>query len=359
MNMSMLSVGNLDNKIISSSVQIVSNPLEQNKKAVEPKNEGLSNKAVYALTGAAALASIAIACIALSRGKCKAAEKEVSSTVNSSLAKLEGNISNPQKLPVMKPYKVEIPEVKEEKVQKIVDKIFAYDEKNEEAIKTAEKKVRDEIRPLFSRFADDYEDIPQFRYRAQDVVYSHPEPLTLDSRKLEKDDLKAVLSFIKNPQYNAKLSAGEDLSSVNEVNVMRKLIDEALPIEKQSYVYTGIRTQKIWDNYAPLDFVENLENGAIIKDKSFLVTSRGYGDYLAEIDPVNLGKDHRDSGYILRIMLPEGTKGFDFRRCSKREDSLSGINALYVLPENSEILIRNIDNKRRIIDCKYILPSAK
>lgn len=358
MNMSMLSVGNLDNKIISSSVQVASKPQEHDKKAVE-KKEGLSNKTVYALTGAAALASIAIACIALSRGKGKAVEKEVSSTVNSSLTKLEGNISKPQKLPEMKPYTVEMPEVKDEKVQKIVDKIFAYDEKDEKAINESEKKVRDEIRSLFDRFADDYEDIPQFRYREKEVVFTHPEPLTLDSRKLEKDDLKAVLSFIKNPQYNAKLSAGEDLSSVNEVKVMRKLIDEALPIENQSYVYAGFRTQKLWDNYAPLDFAENLENGAIIKDKSFLITSRGYGDYLAEIDPVNLGKDHRDSGYILRIIIPEGTKGFDFRRCSKREDSLSGINALYVLPENSEILIRNIDNKSRIIDCKYILPSTK
>lgn len=358
MNMSMLSVGNLDNKIISSSVQVASKPQEHDKKTVE-KKEGLSNKTVYALTGAAALASIAIACIALSRGKGKAVEKEVSSTVNSSLTKLEGNISKPQKLPEMKPYTVEMPEVKDEKVQKIVDKIFAYDEKDEKAINESEKKVRDEIRSLFDRFADDYEDIPQFRYREKEVVFTHPEPLTLDSRKLEKDDLKAVLSFIKNPQYNAKLSAGEDLSSVNEVKVMRKLIDEALPIENQSYVYAGFRTQKLWDNYAPLDFAENLENGAIIKDKSFLITSRGYGDYLAEIDPVNLGKDHRDSGYILRIIIPEGTKGFDFRRCSKREDSLSGINALYVLPENSEILIRNIDNKSRIIDCKYILPSTK
>lgn len=358
MNMSMLSVGNLDNKIISSSVQVASKPQEHDKKTVE-KKEGLSNKTVYALTGAAALASIAIACIALSRGKGKAVEKDVSSTVNSSLTKLEGNISKPQKLPEIKPYTVEMPEVKDEKVQKIVDKIFAYDEKDEKAINESEKKVRDEIRSLFDRFADDYEDIPQFRYREKEVVFTHPEPLTLDSRKLEKDDLKAVLSFFKNPQYNAKLSAGEDLSSVNEVKVMRKLIDEALPIENQSYVYAGFRTQKLWDNYAPLDFAENLENGAIIKDKSFLITSRGYGDYLAEIDPVNLGKDHRDSGYILRIIIPEGTKGFDFRRCSKREDSLSGINALYVLPENSEILIRNIDNKSRIIDCKYILPSTK
>lgn len=355
--MSMLSVGNLDSKIISSSVQVYSKPQEQGKNTVVNK-EGLSNKTVYALTGAAALASIAIACIALSRGKAKAAEKEISSTVNSSLTKLEGNISKPQKMPEMKPYTVEIPEVKEEKVQKIVDKIFAYDKNDEDAIKVSEDKVRDQIRQLFKTFEDENEVVPEIMYRSKEVVFTHPAPLTKDLRKLDKNDLKAVLSFIKNPQYNAKLSAGEDLSAVNEVNVMRKLINEALPIENESYVYAGIRTQKLWDKFAPLDFAENLETGAIIKDKSFLVTSRGYGDYLAEIDPVNLGKDHRDSGYILRIILPEGAKGFDYRRCSRREDSLSGINALYVLPENSELLIRHIDNNSRIIDCKYILPSV-
>ena len=357
MNMSMLSVGNLDNKIIASSVQVSSNPNQQDKKKRE-KKDGLSNNTVYALTGASALASIAIACIALSRGKGKNVEKEITSTVNSSLPKLEGNIPKPHKIPEMKLYIVENPKPKEEKAQKIVDKIFAYDEKEQETIKVSEKKVRDDIRQLFEKFENDNEEVPELMYRSKEVVFTHPKPLTLDSRKLEKDDLKAVLSFIKNPQYNAKLSAGEDLSSMNEVKVMRKLIDEALPIENESYVYAGFRTQKFWDKFAPLDFAENLENGAIIKDKSFLITSRGYGDYLAGIDPVNLGKDHRDSGYILRIILPEGTKGFDCRRCSRREDSLSGINALYVLPENSEILIRNIDNKSRIIDCKYMLPSV-
>ena len=35
MNMSMLSVGNLDNKIISSSVQVSSNPNQQDKKKRE------------------------------------------------------------------------------------------------------------------------------------------------------------------------------------------------------------------------------------------------------------------------------------------------------------------------------------
>lgn len=356
--MSMLSVGNLDNKIITSSVQITSNPQKQDKK-MKDKNNDLSNTTVYALTGAAALASVAIACIALSRGKGNNTAKEVASNVNSSLTKLEGNISKSVQMPEIRLKNVDVPEIKEEKVQKFVDKIYEYKLKDEELIEASEKKLRDEIIPLFERYENDYEDIPQFKYRPKEVVYNYTEPLTMDLRKLEKADLKAVLSFIKNPQLNAKLSAGEDLSSVNEVNVMRKLINEAFPIKNETYVYSAIRTQKIWDNFAPLDFAENLENGAIIKDKSFLITSRGYGDYLASMDPMYFGKDHKDCGYILRIILPEGTKGFDYRRCSKREDSMFGVNALYVLPENSELLIRNIDNKSRIIDCKYILPSAE
>lgn len=354
----MLSVGNLDNKIITSSVQITSNPQKQDKK-MKDKNNDLSNTTVYALTGAAALASVAIACIALSRGKGNNTAKEVASNVNSSLTKLEGNISKSVQMPEIRLKNVDVPEIKEEKVQKFVDKIYEYKLKDEELIEASEKKLRDEIIPLFERYENDYEDIPQFKYRPKEVVYNYTEPLTMDLRKLEKADLKAVLSFIKNPQLNAKLSAGEDLSSVNEVNVMRKLINEAFPIKNETYVYSAIRTQKIWDNFAPLDFAENLENGAIIKDKSFLITSRGYGDYLASMDPMYFGKDHKDCGYILRIILPEGTKGFDYRRCSKREDSMFGVNALYVLPENSELLIRNIDNKSRIIDCKYILPSAE
>lgn len=361
--MSMLSVGKLDNKIISSSVQAYAESQEQSKKPEKKNNmgkkEAVSNKAVYLTTGAAALASIAIACVAIARGKGKGVEKNLSSNVNSSLSKLEGNIQKPQKMPEIKIYTVETPEINDQKIPKIVDKIFAYDEKEESLMKTAEQKLREEISPLFKKYFEDYEDIPQFRYREKDLVYSYAEPLTLDSRKLEKDDLKAVLSFIKNPQYNAQLSAGKDLSEIKELDVMRKLINEALPIENESYVYAAIRTQKIWDDYKPMDFVKNLETGATIKDKSFLVTSRGYGDYLAERDSFYLGKEHKDCGYILRIILPKGTKGFDFRRCTRREDSIGGVNALYVLPENSEVQIRNIDNVRRIIDCKYILPSDK
>lgn len=350
--MSMLSVGNFDNKIISASVQVPIKREESVQKAVK-QDEKISNKTVNILTGAAALASIAIACVAISRGR-KGGNVETLS--NNSVGVLKSSGKPASKFPVVKPYVVEIPQVEEDKTLKIVDKMFAYDEKDESLIQKAEDKVRNEISSLFKKYRDEEEDIPQFKYRPSEVVFVHPEPLTKDIRRLKKDDLKGVLSFIRNPQNNAKLSAGVEISESNDFNVMRKLINEALPLETETYVYSGIRTQKIWDDFKPLEFAENLKTGAIIKDKSFLVTSRGYDDYLAQIDPYNMGKDHKDSGYILRIILPEGTKGFDYRRCSGK-DSPRGINALYVLPENSELEIRHIDDNSRIIDCRYLLPS--
>lgn len=348
--MSMLSVGNLDNKIIAASAQVPVKPAEK-PKTQEQKKEKISSNTVMLLSGASALASIAIACIAIARNR-KAPKNLSSETV-----KLEGNITKPEKFPVVKPYTVEVPEVKEDKVQKVIGKIFSYDEKDENAIKTAEEKIKGEISVLFKKFRDGGEEIPEFKYRPSEVVFKHPAPIVPDRRRLNRDDLKAVFSFVKNPQYNAKLSAEADVSGINEINVMRKLINEALPLEDETYVYTGIRTQKVWDDFKPMEFAEDIETGNIIKDKSFVVTSRSYDEYLAQVDPYNLGKEHKDCGYILRIRLPKGTKGFDYRRCSGH-DSPRGVNALYVLPENSEIKIRHTDDNSRILDCEYILPSA-
>lgn len=346
--MSMLSVGNLDNKIIAASAQVSVKPAEK-PKTQEQKKEKISSNTVLLLSGATALASIAIGCIAASRSK-KLPKPSASEN-------LKNVIPEHAKFPSLKPYTVEVPEVKEDKVQKVIGKIFSYDEKEENAIKTAEEKIKGEISALFKRFRDGAEEIPEFQYRPYEVVFTHPAPIVPDRRRLNRDDLKTVFSFVKNPQYNAKLSAGADVSGINEINVMRKLINEALPLEDEAYVYTGIRTQKVWDDFKPLEFVKDIETGAVIKDKSFVVTSRSYDEYLAQVDPYNLGKEHKDCGYILRIRLPKGTKGFDYRRCSGH-DSSRGVNALYVLPENSEIKIRHTDDNSRILDCEYILPSA-
>ena len=335
----MPSIGNIDNKIAATPLQTNKNPQEKSK-TQEQNKEKISSKTVMILSGASALASIAIACIAISRGKKVPAKS--TAVVNGATDTAAASAS---KFPTVKPYTIELPP-EEKKIPKIIDKILAYDEK--------ETKIIKDISDLFKRYRDG-EDIPEFRYPPSSVVFTFPKPIKPDIRRISPDDMKDVFAFVKNPQYNAKLSTGADVSDIKEISVMRKLINEALPIENEAYVYTGIRTQKVWDDFKPMEFVEDIETGNIIKDKSFIVTSRSYDEYLAQLDPYNLGKEHYDCGYILRIRLPKGTKGFDFRRCS-RKDAEYGVNALYVLPENSEFKIRHIDDDARIIDCDYILP---
>ena len=352
MIMSMLSVGNLDNKVIASSVMVQNKSEKEANKSVK-KDDKLSSKTVTILTGASALASLAIAGIMIYKSR-KAKNDEVVNTVLTKTGILSGNdVKVPSAKPIINK-DAKSPFNKEG----ILEIIYPYDSKKENIIKSSEENLNKKIADLFNSYIEDEENSPELKYRAREVVYNILNPVNVDLRKLDKDDLKAVLSFIKNPQYNNQLSAGVNLDDVHEIKVMRKLINEAVPIEKEAFVYAGLRTKNIFDNFTPYDFENHLDKDVIITNKSFLVTSRGYGDYLAQSDPWNLEKDHRDSGYILRIMLPEGTKGFDYRRCTNREDSLYGVNGLYVLPENSHLKIRNIDDIRKIIDCKYILPSV-
>ena len=71
------------------------------------------------------------------------------------------------------------------------------------------------------------------------ILYEH--------RGLDEDDYKAVSSFLRKYQYNAKLRAGMDLSDVDEVKRMSRLIEEAEPLDHDVYVYRGIRKNKSID----------------------------------------------------------------------------------------------------------------
>ena len=77
---------------------------------------------------------------------------------------------------------------------------------------------------------------------------------------------------------------------------------------------------------------------------------------LAQVDPHNFS-GHNNSGYIMRIKLPKGTKGLDCRR-SIGKDLDGGYNAEFILPRNSQFRIKAIDKSQRIIECEYILPAA-
>ena len=96
------------------------------------------------------------------------------------------------------------------------------------------------------------------------------------------------------------------------------------------------------------------DDGVILKDRAFVATSRVYDDDLAQVDPVNY-EGHNDCGYIMRIVLPAGTKGIDCRRCTGRTLD-NGINAVYILPPDSSFEIQHVDDLHRLIYAKYILP---
>ena len=314
----------------------------------------MKSKEVKILTGAAALASITIACIALSRRA-----KRLNTSAPPKTLKTENIV--PEVQSAAEKTKEATDSVSKEVPKKVnknlIDDVIPYNEKEETIKNLEEKKIRDKISQAFRAFRDDGAPNEDLRYRIMEVIYTYAKPVTPDTRQITSEECRAVLNILKNGSNNPRLRAGIDLSNTEDIKNLDKLIDEACPLDEEAIVYCGIRTQKVWDNFKPLDYAQYLVSGNILKDRGYMVVSRVYDDYLAQADPVNMGKQHRDCGYILRIILPKDTKGFDCRRCS-RKVSNKGANALYILPRNSSLKIRNIDNLSRIIDCVYIPPSA-
>lgn len=362
----MLNIRNYNNSIILSfgnskvgqAVQPTSN-VHENVPKSEDKTEkkDFNKKNLY--IGAAALASIAIAGILIakaSKGK-KLSSKDTNllemhtPSPSSGAEKMEADES----LEKYRFWHAENPKI-------IGEDIIPYDEKEEMLRMNAENKIRKEISDKFKEFRKDPEHAEGFSQLRIDLVTFFRDmfkPIPADLRPLDEDDYKAVSSFLRKYQYNAKLRAGMDLSDVDEVKRMSRLIEEAEPLDHDVYVYRGIRKNKLWGDFQKLEFIpeEGFEVGDIIKDRAFVSTSRAYDVDIAATDSYNMGKQYQTSGYILRIKLPKGTKGLDCRRCSGK-DTDRGINATYILPIGTELRVTGASSPERIIDCEYILPKT-
>ncbi len=243
---------------------------------------------------------------------------------------------------------------------KLIDKIIPYDENYERLRREKEAPIKEKIEEIFKRYRDDKESAPEFnQYRVQNVIFpEHVSPrIKADLRELEQEDFDAVLSFLENYQYNAKMRAGIDVSDVDEVKRLNRLIDEAEPLENDTYVYRAIRTNELWGEHKEYEFAKDMEIGDTLKDRAFVATSRSYDVDIAGADPKNWEERLQNYGMIMRIRLPKGTKGLDCRRCSM-VDSDRGANAVYILPAGSEFKIRAYDYPRRILSCDYILPNS-
>lgn len=168
------------------------------------------------------------------------------------------------------------------------------------------------------------------------------------------EEAEAAASLQRHNKFNYMLRAGKKITDgENEFNILKKIIQDAKPLEEDTVVYRGIRIKKIWDDFSDLDFAKGLKEGAIFQDKGFAAVSRVYGNELAQVDPIWL--EEPVNGYIMRIKLPKGTKGIDCRAYSGI-DSSKGVNSVFYLPPDSKFHITKINNDDRIIDCEYLLP---
>ncbi len=382
----MLNVGALNQKIIAQSVKTTA--VQPSVPKIKEKKEGsLSDKNLKIV--AAAAASIAIAGILIANrnriGSLFKTKKVLNASENSSSVKpkniksdeppkthsnpLSDKNKNPVELPGNDKNPVDdiddIDDISGDDyeytppVPKLIDKIIPYNENYERLRLEAETPIREKITEIFKRYREDQEAAPEFdKYRIQNVIapeFISP-PIKADLRELDEADLDAVLSFLEKYQYNAKMRAGMDVSNIDEVQRLNRLIEEAEPLEQASYVYRGIRTHELWGEHKEFEFAKDMEVGDTLKDRAFVATSRSYDVDLAATDPKNLDERLQNYGVIMKIRLPEGTKGLDCRRCSM-VNSDRGANAVFILPPDSEFKIRAFDYPRRIIVCDYILPN--
>ena len=327
--MSMPKIGGLDSMIISSSVQPAVNSQVSARKENLNNSKPKISKNMTVLTGAVALAAIVTGGILITRGrKSKEIVKAVGNTVDNTVS---NTISNREQ---------------KETGQKIFT-LINFDEIS--LIKDAEKDLRAEISKLFKVFRDKGWHTDKFEWRVKEVVIPDNPHIEPDVRELDDESFETVMNLIK-----SRFRAGVNCPDAEELERIDALIDDAPALQDNITVFFGLRTQKTWDNFSPMNFVKDLKEGNMFKDENHLITSRVYDDFLAQCDPVYY-EGHRDCGYIVRASLPQGTKGLDCRRLSG-EDFSAGANALFVLPKNSQFEIMHIDNNTRIIDVKYVLP---
>lgn len=329
--MSMQRIGISDQKIIAQSVFAQPKNFANDKglPSEKQKNKSLVNEKSFWL-GVGAIASVVVAGILIARGK-----KGI--PTNNSAQTFE-----PQKAPIF-----------ETNLRKKISSYF-------KAFRDEKDKPTENFDTQISLYKENdwnkFKEYLDFRMKNVMFLQNQVKPIPADVREMSVEDVDAVTSFVRNYGYNSYLRNGMNVSKVDEVNRLNRLINEAQPLTEETYVYRGVRTQNLDENQTNLDFVEDdLEIGDTIIDKAFVSTARSYDTDLASVDPLLLSDPYRNSGYIMRIRLPKGTKGFDCRRLTQAESD-RGVNSTFILPPDSEFKIRAFDMPRRILDCEYILP---
>lgn len=327
-NINMITLNKLDNAIIANSVQTTVKPNIQPEQ--KPEISDKKSMTGQMLLGASGLAAIVIAGIYIAKGK---------------KVKPPENVSNPSKLEPKNNTDIEIPEP----LKPLVDEVKnVFDEAAEKLRENFEKPLREKIAEAFKKFKTQKIDEMNFASRVETVTAKDVNKMKFEKSLFPNSDSKIIVKYLKDFQYDAKLRAGLEVEGRDALN---RIIETSQPLSEKAVVYYGLRTKKIWDDFSKIDL--GFKEGEIIDNKGFTTTLRAYNDILAGVDPVNF-VEHPDCGYIMRIVLPENTKGIDCRRFTGK-DLDTGYNGVYILPEKSQFKINKIDEENRIIDCEYLL----
>jgi len=95
---------------------------------------------------------------------------------------------------------------------------------------------------------------------------------------------------------------------------------------------------------------EYTKEGNIVLDKGYVSTTPHRGTYS------NMFGGRPGETYVMRIKLPTGTRGANFKKC---QPYLYGENEEFLLPRNSKFKIAKVNKDTKVIEAEYILPEYK
>lgn len=197
-------------------------------------------------------------------------------------------------------------------------------------------------RQVFYKYAQSDSFIKDRIEQIQKISRPEDEHIPIQKRKLSEQEIALLRS-----QYDD----GDSLFSEDDCFDFYDLIRTSKPLEKSAIVYRSIlsRVPNIYKNNS---FLEELKEGGVIKRDAYTSTAPIYDFAVDRFNPNSDFSGGASKGYVMRIKLPKGTKGIDYRGI----DLFDGGQSEFVLAPNSEIFIKKIDHANQIMECEYKLP---
>lgn len=182
---------------------------------------------------------------------------------------------------------------------------------------------------------------PGFKARKSIIEHADDKHVSLQERNFTKEEEEILVKYFK--EGDVKLSD-------RERKIVQNLINNSPPINEDCVVYRTISCRM--NNDRINNFINNIKEGSIITGKWPVSTGVNYSTSVDMFHPDRFFW----KGYALRIKLPKGTKGLDFRNVKSMNSNGSGWDE-FLLPANSKIKVISIDHINQVCECEYIPPS--